>query len=250
MNLMWVVAMIATIASLITLEVIIFNQFQFVMLINHDPLPEPLHSNIIPVSFHWRDLSAKELKEWYRPIDICMLKSNTSSVSMKSHFANHCNGVRSHGRLDMNFCGPGMGSRGHCPSPLRNREYFFKALQGYDDAQAKPLLHLTKSLKTYMQELIFIGDSLMRQNVLAFLCELKRERIVVHTAHADDNCHHIYNIRDVRVLFLQVGKLYSVDNRCSTNEGGRNRTGPGSFSYAKAIVRQRQLEVLACYTFL
>ena len=220
--------------------------------------------NTIPLTFQWRNLSPKELQEWYRPVDFCMLRSDSAMVSTKSFFFNNCssdhdrnsraghssvsgrdNGAlpRPMTKVDQGFCGPGMGSRGQCPSPLKTRDFFYRALQGYDQAVQKPLLALAISLRTHQQDLIFIGDSLMRQNTLAFLCELQRERVVVRTSHVDASCHQVYTLRgQVRVMFLQIGRLHSVDNRCETNIGGRNRSGPGSFSYVRSVVRERQLQ--------
>jgi hypothetical protein len=209
------------------------------------PLSLSEHKNIIPISFEWRDLSPKELQEWYRPVDFCMLNSSSDTMSTKDHFMSRCNGTARKGgkKLDLSFCGPGMGSRGQCPSPLASREFFFRALRGFDQAAQKPLLSLLKSLVKHDQQLIFIGDSLMRQNVLAFLCEVQRENVLVSSSHVDASCHHVYTIRGVQVLFLQVGTLHSVDNRCETNVGALDRAGPGSCAYARGVVQRAQQKV-------
>jgi hypothetical protein len=126
------------------------------------------------VRLEWRDLSPVEVHQWYRPVDLCMMRANNSAMDTQSYYMTFCGGKN---RLLARFCGPGMGNKGACPMPLASRTYFRRGLEGYTDVQRRPIRSLLGTLAQQRRELILIGDSLMRQTMDGLLCELSRENI-------------------------------------------------------------------------
>ena len=205
-------------------------------------LPCFISNNIIPIHFQWKPLSDIQLHEWYKPIDICMLSAG-ENITTQDHKTKTC---KSSNRLLAQFCGPGMGARYACPSPLNNRPYFYKALSGFDDAKQMPLKRSFDILSSKKAVVAFIGDSMMMQTFRSFLCELQRENIDFVTHNVDDVCHQVVSISSdasrtiIPVHYFRIGRLETV-SLCRKNRE-RRFDKVGSWLYAKTETEKLQQE--------
>jgi hypothetical protein len=91
-------------------------------------------------------------------------------------------------------CSIGSGHLGFCPAPLLQREYYFKALIGFDNPRETPIRDFIDHSLHKNQTLIFIGDSLMHQTFDAFRCEAIREGLEV----AVQLPHPLHNILPIQ----------------------------------------------------
>jgi hypothetical protein len=135
-----------------------------------------------------------------------------------------------------------------------DRPFFFKALQGYTDAAARPVSHFIQSVILQQKTVIFIGDSLMLQNVQFFICQARREKLVVIEDHADSNCYWRFNISplqlhnntsstSVQVHFHRIGTLSSY-SMCPTAKKGRYKLYNESYALGSWKDVKRLTEVL------
>lgn len=104
------------------------------------------------------------------------------------------------------------------------------------------------SLQDQEKTLIFIGDSLMLQNVQFFICQARRENLTVIENHADRNCYWRFNISHplntyndtssltkaaiVQVHFQRIGTLDSV-SMCPTSKIGKYKLHNETYTLGK-----------------
>ncbi len=125
-------------------------------------------------SFKWKDLTQKELEEWYTPTDLCMLQSEDKAGYPQHIRANNCSEF-SQGSSRL-FCAVGMGSNKQpCFSPFVSRPSFKRGLVGYTDAARKPIMEALRNIANANVTLILLGDSTTRQKIVALECEILRE---------------------------------------------------------------------------
>jgi hypothetical protein len=139
---------------------------------------QPLSSAVIPIKFNWKTLSEKEWKPWYQPVDLCMLSQPENQSTYISW--ENCKQYSLDKRVQLfpkstPTCGVGTTKRGFCPSPFHSREFYFQALEGFDNFVDQPLRDLIPLLHQRNQVLYFIGDSLTNQTFENFRCEALRE---------------------------------------------------------------------------
>jgi hypothetical protein len=140
----------------------------------------------------WRTMNRSSLEKWYTPFDTCLLEKS-SHVYVG---ATHNGGNKKEKVIDMktlnascarrsrnampSFCiiGSSIGSR--CTvSPVQS--YFRSQLMDYDlgNPDNQHLLKSLKRLAVLNKPLVFIGDTISRQNFNALICEILRTRQVV-----------------------------------------------------------------------
>jgi hypothetical protein len=129
-----------------------------------------------------------------------------------------------------------------CPGPLKNREFFYKVMSGYHNASQTPLSDMFLSLAASRRVIVFIGDSLMLQNVAAFLCEASRERITLSSKYDDNSCQSVHSVLDVKgregseIHFYRIGRLSTI-SQCERNKQ-RLRNGTGTWPFARDSVEK------------
>lgn len=126
-------------------------------------------------SFRWVDLSENELGQWYQPADLCILNSTDRLKFPQDVRADDCYHYSKGSRRQ--FCGVGMGNNNYpCYGPFNSaRKYFKRGVDGYQNADAKPLLSFFAHLFLTNTTFIMLGDSTMRQKLQALQCEITRE---------------------------------------------------------------------------
>mmetsp|Transcript_34951 Transcript_34951/g.65229 ORF Transcript_34951/g.65229 Transcript_34951/m.65229 type:complete len:435 (-) Transcript_34951:50-1354(-) len=207
---------------------------------------------LLPLALQpWEDMSEELINAWYpMSIERCMLRNHTTEMNIKTLYR-LCHGK---GRRMNNICMPGMGNRGPCPEHPSLRPLFFKALSGYTDPHARPLTSLVHNLQQQKKALVFIGDSAMMQNVDFFICQARRESLVIVADHVDRNCYWRFNItspprghsaslentsvtsleeqRPLSVHVLRIGSTEST-SMCPTQKQARYRLGNSTFQLGR-----------------
>ena len=125
--------------------------------------------------FNWRDLTPDELKAWYSPTDLCALES-----THYKHFPQHIrskNCSQHSGGSRRMHCGVGMGANNNpCYGPFSSaRPSFKRGIDGYTDANSKPLTRVFLNTLKTNTTLVIVGDSTMRQKMQALECQLLHE---------------------------------------------------------------------------
>lgn len=145
------------------------------------------HYNCIPIStteHSYEDgiwVDSLNLTQWYTPLDMCLLKSN-SRLPMEEIMKTECEQEARLSNVPLR-CTVGSSwpsKSGFCSAddiPYNERDKFRKALHGYDDPTARPLYDFFNHLSQEKGALLIIGDSVMQQFVGAIACELEREGI-------------------------------------------------------------------------
>jgi hypothetical protein len=125
----------------------------------------------------WTDSS--KLEQWYTPLDICLLRNDTSS-SLETIMKNCEAEVKSTTfqpiRCRAGNSWPSKG--GFCSSediPYSERVNLRRSIEGFDDPSVQPLKKLFSLLSEEKGALLLIGDSVMQQYYSAMACELERE---------------------------------------------------------------------------
>ena len=222
-------------------------------------------------TFKWISLNKSLLENWYRPVDFCLLQINNSEVPFMEYKNKVC---KSPDRQMIKHCGPGfdlittikfnnisalylgMAHRSYCPPPLSTREYFFKAVAGYEDPQKMPLLSLLQIIRRSQRSIVFLGDSLMLQKLRAFICETERKGHFTSSLVVKDyNCHLVYSVKDqiqlfpnihesnssnhdgVQIHFLRIGKSNDNFLSCPQNKL-KLHDSYGTWVYAKKFVSE------------
>ena len=125
----------------------------------------PYETHSTPEKFTWRDLTQEELKSWYTPTDLCTLESTHYKQFPQSIRSKNCSHLSS-GSKRMH-CGVGMGSSNNpCFGPYSTaRPSFKRGINGYIDANSKPLTQLFRNALKTNTTVVLVGDSTMRQKV-------------------------------------------------------------------------------------
>jgi len=167
-------------------------------------------------------IESKNLKEWYHPLDLCILadnsvnpieqvmsdceirlKATTSIYQSTSSSSSSSSSFTAFPPLRCRVGNSWPSKSGFCSSvdiPYSQRKNLRKALIGFDDPNQHPLKELFTKLSKNKGALILIGDSVMQQFVGAIACELERE-----------------GIWKDREMFKNTDEVYSVD----MNNGGQ-----------------------------
>jgi len=108
----------------------------------------------------WLDLTMTELKAWYRPYDVCMLR-NEANVNKCQHLL----------KTEDDFMCSATRKCAFQPASLHRRP----ADYGTHRSEDKPVLDLVRNLNVTNRRLVVVGDSISRQMLQAMTCELIRE---------------------------------------------------------------------------
>jgi len=116
-------------------------------------------------------------EKWYTQHDLCIIKNwqvsaNVSLVEM-ARTKCHLDVLKDEwaGRL---YVGYGNSYKAACSPPLTDRPQYMQALVGFNEPEAFHLVETMRNLNLLNRTLVFFGDSVMRQNYIALLAELKR----------------------------------------------------------------------------
>lgn len=125
--------------------------------------------------------NSSKLEEWYTPLDICLLRNDTTSP-LDTIMKNCEEEVKSTTfqpiRCRAGNSWPSKG--GFCSSediPYSQRVNLRKSIEGFDDPSVQPLKKLFSLLSEEKGALLLIGDSVMQQYYSAMACELEREGV-------------------------------------------------------------------------
>ena len=116
-------------------------------------------------------------EKWYSQHDLCIIKNwhLSSNMTLPALARAKCKleveKEEWSGRL---FVGYGNSYKATCSPPLTDRPQYMQALVGFNDPDSPHLVEAMRSLQLLNRTLVFFGDSMMRQNYIAFLAELKR----------------------------------------------------------------------------
>jgi hypothetical protein len=155
----------------------------------------------------WTQLTDAEIKGWYSATDLCVLRSEDRTAYPQVVKAEHCAAVSNSERKLQ--CGVGMsGQKGApCFPPFVSRPSFFKGVAGYTDPLRKPLLEALWYFHKSNTTVVFLGDSVMRQKLAAFECEVLREfpssdMGVKLQAVGQTSCHQKLSLRIPKSAFM------------------------------------------------
>lgn len=128
-------------------------------------------------------------------------------------------------------------------------------------AMLDPCRSFCRVCQQQQKTLIFIGYSLMLQNVQFFICQARRENLIIHEDHADCNCYWRFNISHhalqphgahinnnttsgtVQVHYHRIGTLSSV-SKCPSAKIGKYKLHNESFTLGKWKDVKRLTKVL------
>jgi hypothetical protein len=204
-------------------------------------LPHVLASRPIPGERVWRDLTEKEMSEWYSPVDRCVLESSNRFTSAQE-IRRNCTYLKLGG---WRGCAVGMGSNNFpCYPPFAGaRKGFLRGVEGYTNHSHMPLLNAFRELAAANSALILLGDSTMRQKLAALRCELMRED---HTSWIEGNlrgilpCHTNLTIHfDSNTNALRLHGISIGPNSVNCLRGGLGKRHPhGIFENARDLLRR------------
>ncbi|KAJ1412678.1 hypothetical protein B484DRAFT_455267, partial [Ochromonadaceae sp. CCMP2298] len=128
---------------------------------------------------HWRQMNDTALKQWYSPLDLCMLNADSPELDLAAYRAKNCSKMVGQSQVEKLhlYCNVGSSITGKkCPPPITSRTFFTAHLK--DSLLGDPHNNLLKkTLRELAQQhkpIIFVGDGLSKQNAEALLCEAMR----------------------------------------------------------------------------
>lgn len=116
-------------------------------------------------------------EQWYSQHDLCIIKNwhveSNMTLAQVAKLKCHQDVLKDEwaGRL---FVGYGSSYKATCSPPLTNRPQYMQALVGFNDPTSTHLLEAMRSINLLNRTLVFFGDTVMRQNYIALLAELRR----------------------------------------------------------------------------
>ena len=116
--------------------------------------------------------------DWYTQHDLCILKNwqkQSANTTLPKVAKDKCHeDVLENewaGRLSIGY---GHSYTATCSPPLTDRPQYMQAMVGFNDPASMHLVDAMRDLKLLNRTLVFFGDSVMRQNYIGLLAELKR----------------------------------------------------------------------------
>ena len=121
------------------------------------------------------------ITKWYQPWELCIL--NSSSLLGSAHIRDgECSNHAPKDDMKAFRCrAGGLFKRIPCrlagDPPFSSKKHLLKAVVGYDNPSTMYLQSFVQNVIESSASLLFIGDSFMRQLLVAITCELEREQI-------------------------------------------------------------------------
>jgi hypothetical protein len=161
---------------------------------------------------NWVQMEPEELRQWYTPLDRCMLSLNESNTNLTNYRLTHCTALPKVKRIPNLHLSCNIGatiSGKTCHAPLATRTFFTAKLKN-------PLLgdpsntFLSDALRKYAEQnkpIVFVGDGVTKQSQDAMLCELLRTDHV-QLSGTVDRIEAEYSIEWTRSSFLRLDVHY------------------------------------------
>jgi len=181
------------------------------------------HSNM------WIDMNTSALRDWYTPLDICLLKIIDDNTDIETYKKENCSHVPLRNVHNyQHVCGIGSSLGKPCYPPIASRSYFMKRL--LDENLGNPfsgtLNRALRRISTENKTVVFIGDGISKQNQLALFCEMMRTQMITisgdifsnnFTIHWSDSKVSIGNpgggSLDVHFFYMKTLKSLAERNR-------------------------------------
>lgn len=120
------------------------------------------------------------ITKWYQPWELCILNSSSLLGSAQIRDGECSKNAPKDNMKAFRCRAGGLFRRIPCrlagDPPFSSKKHLLKAVVGYDNPESMYLQSFVQNVIESSASLLFIGDSFMRQLLVAITCELEREK--------------------------------------------------------------------------
>lgn len=150
----------------------------------------------------WKPMSVRDTYDWYSDADLCSLQQK-STMNLKKYRIRNCTNLRHLPSIVVSnklICAVGMTLGRSCPAPLDGFYLYHLKDNELSNPLSLHLYHIIVKLVTHHIPIVFIGDSISKQNQENFLCEIMRKNIMGQfDIHGDLDLNMTFNISHLTI---------------------------------------------------